>query len=640
MNCHHRRIAAAFVCVVASLVVGCHDAATAPNTGTLAVSVSGLPAGVKPAVVVSGPSSFTQTLDSSRTLTALPQGSFTVTANDVTSGIVRYSGTPATQTVVVKSDGTSSATPIIYGIGSGRLTLTVFGLPASTSANVVLTGPKNFSRTLTGSTQLDLLEPGTYALTANDVSAIGKTFRAVTTAQQVSISASLASPAITIDYGAGLATLRVAINGLPSGVDGAVDVTGPNGYSRRLTASATLGRLEDGSYSVAAAVVSSVLTTHSPSPERQTISLSGAQDVAATTVYNSAPLQLGVQLFADGLTQAVFLTAPAGDARQFIVERGGRVKLVVNGVIQATYFADIASRVNNVGERGLLGMAFDPAYTTNGLFYLYYVGLNGDLVLERMTSTSGANVATGSGGIVLRIPHGRSEHHGGMIEFGPDGMLYLGPGDGGCCGDPYDNAQNLTTLLGKILRIDVSTLPYRVPSNNPFAAGAAFSGEIWAWGLRNPWRFAIDGPSGMLYIGDVGQDAREEVDAVPVRTAGLNFGWPYMEGTACYKPSTNCAADRVLTLPVIDYPHADGCSVIGGYVYRGRAMPELTGHYLYADYCRGWLRSLRLVGGVAADTRTWSGISLAFTNSFGRDGSGELYMVAAGKIWKIVRQPN
>ena len=621
-------------------ISACHDAATAPSTGSLAVFVSGLPAGVKPAVVVSGPSSFTQTLDSSRTLTALPQGSFTVTANDVTSGVVRYTGTPATQTVTVKTDGTSAATPIIYGIGSGRLTLTVFGLPASTTANVVMTGPKNFSRTLTGSTQLDLLEPGTYALTANDVSAIGKTFRAVAAVQQVSISASLASPAITIDYGAGLATLRVAINGLPSGVDGAVDVTSPNGFSRRVTSSVTLGRLEDGNYTIAAAGVGSVLTTHTPSPERQSIALSGAQDVAATIAYNSAPLQLGVQLFADGLTQAVFLTAPVGDARQFIVERGGRVKLVVNGIIQSTLFADIASRVNNVGERGLLGMAFDPAYATNGLFYLYYVGTNGDLVLERMTSTPGANVATGSGGIVLRIPHGRSEHHGGMIEFGPDGMLYLGPGDGGCCGDPYDNAQNLTTLLGKILRIDVSALTYRVPSGNPFAAGSAFSGEIWAWGLRNPWRFSIDATGGTLYIGDVGQDAREEVDAVSVRTAGLNFGWPFMEGTACYKPSTNCAADRVLTLPVIDYPHSDGCSVIGGYVYRGRAMPELTGHYLYADYCRGWLRSLRLVNGVASDTRTWSGVSLALSNSFGKDGSGELYMVAAGKIWKIVRQAN
>ena len=207
-----------------------------------------------------------------------------------------------------------------------------------------------------------------------------------------------------------------------------------------------------------------------------------------------------------------------------------------------------------------------------------------------------------------------------------------------CCGDPRGNAQNLGTLLGKILRIDVRALPYKVPADNPFISQSGALPEIWAYGLRNPWRFAFDKPTASLYIGDVGQDAFEEVNAVQSNPGGLNYGWPFTEGTACYNPRTNCTTGRTLTLPVLDYPHADGCSVTGGFVHRGTAIPELAGHYLYADFCKGWLRSFRLINGVASERRNWGGVSLPFANSFGRDGDGELYMISGTRVWKIVRQ--
>jgi glucose/arabinose dehydrogenase len=283
-------------------------------------------------------------------------------------------------------------------------------------------------------------------------------------------------------------------------------------------------------------------------------------------------------------------------------------------------------------------MAFDPAYATNGRYFVYYVDLGGGMTLERFSSTPGSNVSGPSDGIVLAFPHGGSEHHGGMIAFGPDRMLYLGPGDGRCCGDPDNHAQDVFSLLGKILRLDVRTFPYDVPATNPFVGRLDAREEIWAYGLRNPWRFSFDEPAKLLFIGDVGQDAREEIDVVSSAAAGRNFGWRLMEGTACYNPTVNCnPAGAQLTLPAHEYTHADGCSVTGGYVYRGAAIPELTGHYLYADYCRGWLRSFRFLSGSAGEHRLWSGVSLPQAVSFGRDGAGELYVIAASRVWRIVR---
>ena len=350
-----------------------------------------------------------------------------------------------------------------------------------------------------------------------------------------------------------------------------------------------------------------------------------------------APLGLRLELVAEGLIAPVFLTTPDNDRRLFVVERIGRIRIIQSGALLAAPFLDITSRVNFVGERGMLGMAFDPQYAANGRFYVYYVDLAGNVVLERFSSTPAGNLAGPSDGIVISIPHGGSEHHGGMVAFGTDGMLYLAPGDGGCCGDPRNNAQNMTLLLGKLLRIDVRTQPYSIPPSNPFAGRTEVREEIWASGLRSPWRFSFDAPSNLLFIADVGDDTREEVDVVPATAAGLNYGWRLMEGTMCFRPSTNCTAGVSLTLPTVEYTHDDGCSVIGGYVYRGAAMPELDGHYLYSDYCAGWLRSFRATASGAVDERVWDGIDARGLVSFGRDAAGELYMIGNERVWRIVR---
>jgi glucose/arabinose dehydrogenase len=351
----------------------------------------------------------------------------------------------------------------------------------------------------------------------------------------------------------------------------------------------------------------------------------------------AVPLELQLEFVADGFTAPVFLTSPEGDTRQFVVERNGRIRVIANGTLLPLPFLDITARVNFLEERGMLGMAFDPDYASNGRFFVYYVDLAGGVVIERFSSMPGSNFAGASDGIVISIPHGGSEHHGGTIAFGPDGMLYLGPGDGRCCGDPDDNAQDVGSLLGKILRIDVRTFPYAIPPDNPFA-GQSSGQEIWAYGLRNPWRFSFDEDTEQLYIGDVGQDSREEVNVVSSHTAPLNFGWPFMEGTACFRPATNCTAGATFTMPAHEYTHVNGCSVTGGFVYRGAAIPELDGHYLYADYCAGWLRSFRVVGTAVTEHRLWSGVALPGALSFGRDGQGELYMIAGARVWRIARQ--
>jgi glucose/arabinose dehydrogenase len=623
--------------VVAALPA-CGDGPTAADTGRLAVTIGGLPAGMQPSVTITGPDAYSIVVDSSSTLTALRPGTYTIVASAVTAGGVRYAGSPPTQTVVVTSGALATASSITYAIATARLVVTVFGLPGGTPASVSLAGPNGYTRIVAGTEQIDLLEPGAYTITASDVQATGKTYRPAPATQQATLTASAIPAAATVAYGAGNAILDLTIAGLPAGTDASVTVTGPGGFARTLRATTTLQYLEAGTYTISAAVVGSNLTTHAPSPASQTTDVADGSTGVVTVTYGSAPLELTLQLVADGLTAPVFLTAPNGDARQFVVERNGRILIIENGALLTTPFLDIRSRVNFTGERGLLGMAFDPQYAANGFFYVYYVNLLGDMALERFGSTPGSNVAGASAGIVLSIPHRGENHHGGMLEFGPDGMLYLAPGDGGCCGDPNNNAQNTNTLLGKMLRIDVRTPPYTVPAGNPFIGRPGARPEIWAVGLRSPWRFSFDAPAGMLYIADVGQDAREEVNVSSTTAAGVNYGWRLMEGSACYNPSTNCNTTG-LRLPAHEYLHADGCSVIGGYAYRGAAIPELTGHYLYADYCRGWLRSFRITtGGFANEHRSWAGIAAPLTVSFGRDGAGELYMLGGTGVWRIVRQ--
>jgi glucose/arabinose dehydrogenase len=332
-----------------------------------------------------------------------------------------------------------------------------------------------------------------------------------------------------------------------------------------------------------------------------------------------------------GLDQPVHIAhAGDGSGRLFVVERPGRIRIVKNGQLLLTPFLDITSRVRSTGgEQGLLSVAFPPNYAGQGYFYVDYTDLLGDTVVARYAVTADLDVADpNSEQIVLTVDQPYANHNGGQLAFGPsDGYLYIGMGDGGGGGDPDNNAQNPTSLLGKLLRIDVETgspLTYTVPPTNPFTQTVGYRPEIWALGLRNPWRFSFDRQTGDLYIGDVGQALYEEVDFQPASSpGGENYGWNIMEGLHCYGPAS-CDSTGLM-LPVLEYPHAQGdCSVTGGAVYRGTGDPVMDGMYVYADYCSGRLWGLR------NDGSTWQSALLLDTpfliTSFGEDEIGNIWL--------------
>src|SRR5256885_2207270 len=346
------------------------------------------------------------------------------------------------------------------------------------------------------------------------------------------------------------------------------------------------------------------------------------------------------QVFGSGLVAPIDLQAPPGDSRLFIAERPGRIRVVQGAVLQTTPFLDISSRVTVQGEAGLLSFAFHPQYSTNGFVYVHFVenmpNTTGDIVVERYQVSSNPNVLQTPGALVIRIPHrDANNHYGGRVAFGPNGMLYLSTGDGGGGNNQFMHAQDATSHLGKLLRLDVSTSPYTIPPDNPVFPGTARN-ENWAIGLRNPFRYAFD--SGQLYIADVGQNAREEIDVVSAGASALNYGWSIMEGTLCLAIGGPCTTPG-LTAPVYDYDHTQGCSIIGGYVYRGAAIPELQGQYLFSDYCRGFVRSLSFENGMATVRQApMVNVGTNVTQSFGQDGAGELYILTGdGRVLRIVR---
>lgn len=447
--------------------------------------------------------------------------------------------------------------------------------------------------------------------------------------------------------GAATGSLAVTIGGLPAGVAGAVTVSGPGAYSKLLTASATLTDLAPGAYALNAASVAQGTGTLAPTPVTQQVQVNAGATASASVSYAAtAPLALALQEVASGLDAPIFLTAPPGDSRLFILERPGRIRVLQNGNLLATPFLDIGTLTSTSGERGLLSLTFHPQYASNGYFFIYYTNLAGDIVIERRQVSAGnANVADPLSALtIITIAHPTfSNHYGGLLSFGPDGYLYAGTGDGGSAGDPPGNAQNTNVLLGKLLRLDVSASsvaqPYAIPPGNPFAGTAGARGEIWAYGLRNPWRYAFDVPAQLLYIADVGQANWEEVDVRPVSQAGNNYGWNIMEGAHCYNSSSCSQAG--LVLPVIEYGHdtAGGCSITGGYVYRGTALPELAGQYLYSDYCSGWLKSFSYGNGTASAVTDWGITNVGNILSFGQDAQNELYMLSGtGKVYRIVRK--
>jgi glucose/arabinose dehydrogenase len=314
------------------------------------------------------------------------------------------------------------------------------------------------------------------------------------------------------------------------------------------------------------------------------------------------------------------------------------IRLVKDGVLLDQPFLDIRSRVSKGAEQGLLGLAFFPDYAISGRFIIHYTELSGAsrIALFRVSpDPDRADVASETPVLVVSRPG--IAHNGGQVVFGPDGMLYIGLGDG----DDRDGGrgQSLNELLAAILRIDVSSgSPYQVPADNPFVGTPGARPEVWSYGLRNPWRFSFDPATGDLYIGDVGESDWEEVNyssAADGAGRGVNYGWSRMEGTRCLQPGCDQSG---LTLPVMEYDHTNGCSVTGGYVYRGRVLPGFEGRYFYADFCGGWVRSFRMEGGVAVEQTEWPELRPGgVVTSFGQDAAGEIYILTGqGAVFKIV----
>jgi glucose/arabinose dehydrogenase len=356
----------------------------------------------------------------------------------------------------------------------------------------------------------------------------------------------------------------------------------------------------------------------------------------ATTPAPEAPAgTIALETVASGFKSPLYV-ADDGSGRLYVVEKAGRIMLIDGDAPAEAPFLDIQDRVgSSSSERGLLSVAFHPKYAENGFLYVDYTDKSGDTVVSRF-SAQGGSADPASEKVLLQVDQPYPNHNGGLVLFGPDGYLYIGLGDGGSGGDPQNRAQNRDELLGKILRIDVDGGdPYAIPADNPWTSGDGRP-EIWAFGLRNPWRFSFDRETGDMLIGDVGQNKIEEIDFQPAGQGGQNYGWNQVEGDECYKQG--CDQSQYVA-PVAQYTHADGCSVTGGYVYRGTALPALQGTYFYGDYCQGTIWELRQ----AADGSWQSAVALESRkqiSSFGQDSAGELYLtdLGDGTVFHIVEK--
>lgn len=362
----------------------------------------------------------------------------------------------------------------------------------------------------------------------------------------------------------------------------------------------------------------------------------------STTPPPSRHAAISLSTFASGFSSPLdFETSDDGSGRMFIVQQAGSIRVISGGILLPTPFLDITGKVNfDHAEQGLLGLAFHPGYSQNHKFYVNYDRLSGTqiqtVIAEYQAPMNGDVADPASERILLTFNQPFTNHKGGQLAFGPDGFLYIGVGDGGSGGDPMGNGQNRQTLLGKILRIDVdhqtAGLQYTIPGDNPFV-GTTDRGEIWAYGFRNPWRFSFDRVTGRLFVADVGQDKFEEIDLLQ---KGGNFGWNIMEGAHCFNPSSGCNMSG-LQLPIAEYDHSEGVTVIGGFVYRGTAIPALVGQYVFGDFSNGKIWELTESAG------TWTRSLLLTTgrniSSFGQDAAGELYAVDYnGVVLKIVSQ--
>jgi glucose/arabinose dehydrogenase len=370
-----------------------------------------------------------------------------------------------------------------------------------------------------------------------------------------------------------------------------------------------------------------------------------------TAIPTAAPRAeaIGLEPVVDGLASPLFVgNAGDGSGRLFVLEQPGRIRVIRDGRVVGEPYLDLTDRIASGGERGLLGLAFSSTFADDGRFFVNYTDRSGATVVSELTAPDpAADVADpASERVLLVIEQPYANHNGGALAVGPDGLLWVATGDGGSGGDPEGYGQRLDTLLGKLLRIDprpAGGAPYGIPADNPFVGRAAgrkdARAEIWAYGLRNPWRFSFDRATDDLWIADVGQGSIEEVNRWPAGSpAGPNFGWNTMEGTACFEPAEGCATDD-LVLPVAEYGHDAGCSVTGGYVYRGSGLPGLAGTYLFADFCSGTIWGLD-ASGADPEPRVLAEGAGAIA-SFGEDEAGELYVadLAGGRILRVVAAP-
>jgi glucose/arabinose dehydrogenase len=387
----------------------------------------------------------------------------------------------------------------------------------------------------------------------------------------------------------------------------------------------------------------------SPQPGQATATQSAPTESSTAPVPTRAPgtpvssvdlatVQLAIAPVAEGFERPTHVTHAGDDSgRLFVVEQAGVIWVLRDGQRLQAPLLDIRSIVGSEGnEQGLLSVAFHPDFAANGRFFVNYTDRGGSTVVAEYAAT-GDSADPQSARVLLTIPQPAANHNGGLLKFGPDGMLYIGMGDGGRAGDPWGNGQNPQELLGKLLRIDVDGgEPYAVPADNPFVQQQNGRVEIWAWGLRNPWRFSFDRLTGDLYIADVGQNAFEEVHFQAAGAGGgANYGWNTFEGNSCFSGS-NCNAEGFVA-PVAVYAHSEGgCSITGGYVYRGTAFPNLNGLYIYSDYCTGNVWALR------GDATGWQNrLVTRFSinpSSFGEDEAGELYVVdgEGGVVYRVV----
>jgi glucose/arabinose dehydrogenase len=343
----------------------------------------------------------------------------------------------------------------------------------------------------------------------------------------------------------------------------------------------------------------------------------------------------------EGLSFPLDFAGPPGDStRWFVAEKGGRIRVVRDGSLQPLPFLDLSALVSGGAEQGLLGLVFHPSYPADPRFFVNYTDLAGDTHIVSYRVSSDPDLADPTSAVqILFVDQPFANHNGGGLAFGGDGFFYVALGDGGSGGDPQGNGQSLSTLLGKILRLDVDAAN-PIPPGNPFVGTTGARGEIWSLGLRNPFRFSFDRETGDQYIGDVGQSTREEIDFEPGSSSGgLNFGWNRTEGSLCFG-SSDCDRSGI-TFPISEYPTDTGCSVIGGYVYRGSMIPAIRGHYFYGDFCAGFVRSLRVSGGRAVDEREYPDLNSGDQiTSFGQDAAGEIYILTSGgTVFRIAAKP-